>query len=340
MQEPQHIPRPHRQTSSAVAPAQMTGLVWDVERLRIATKAAGIALWAWNVDTDRLELDERGHVLWGVPNTGNITFEILSARIHPEDLDRVRAAFAATRDMLGDYETDFRILVDHQIRWISARGRGDDEGIIGRVMYGVFIDVTARKKAEEAREMIAGEMNHRVKNILAITSALTAISSRSTTTKEEMAKDLRLRIVALSKAHDMVRPDLNQGRKAALLGDLLVTLLQPYSVKNSDAIQISAPELLVGDKSATTLALVVHELATNSIKYGALSSVDGVLEIKCSAEDGEVEIVWTENGGPLTSKPSGGTGFGTKLVVSSLSDSLAARSRRFGHRLVRSSTSR
>jgi PAS domain-containing protein len=126
----------------------MTGLVWDVDKLRIATDAAGIALWSWNVDTDQLELDERGHVLWAVPNNGTITFETLSSRIHPEDLDRVRAAFAATRDMLGAYETDFRILCDGKVRWISARGRGSDQGIVGRIMYGVFIDVTERKKAE------------------------------------------------------------------------------------------------------------------------------------------------------------------------------------------------
>ena len=94
---------------------------------------------------------------------GIITFEILSARIHPEDLDRVRAAFEATRNIRGNYETDFRILHDGKIRWISARGRGDDQGIVGRIMYGVFIDVTERKKAEETREMLAGEMDHRVK---------------------------------------------------------------------------------------------------------------------------------------------------------------------------------
>ena len=302
----------------------MSGLVWDVGKLRIATEAAGIALWSWNVDTDQLELDERGHILWGVPNTGNITFEILSARIHPEDLDRVRAAFAATREMLGAYETDFRILHNGKVRWISARGRGDDQGIVGRIMYGVFIDVTERKKAEEAREMIAGEMNHRVKNIFAITSALTTISSRSTTTKDEMVKDLRQRIVALSKAHGMVRPDHSQQHKAAPLGDLLGTLLEPYSNthSNSERVHISTPKVLVGEKSATALALVVHELATNSIKYGALSSAKGTIEIKCSAESGKVEIVWTESGGPRTSKPPGQSGFGTKLVVSSLADQL------------------
>lgn len=302
----------------------MTGLVWDVDKLRMATDAAGVALWSWNVDTDRLELDERGRALWGVPDNEATTFEALSARIHPEDLDRVRAAFASTRDIKGNYETDFRILNDGKVRWISSRGRGDDQGIVGRIMYGVFIDVTERKKAEEAREMLAGEMNHRVKNIFAITSALTTISSRSTTTKDEMVKDLRQRIVALSKAHDMVRPDPSQQHKAARLGDLLATLLEPYSNthSNSERVHISTPEILVGEKSATALALVVHELATNSIKYGALSSAKGTLDIKCTAEGGEVEIVWTESGGPPTSKPSGRSGFGTKLVVSSLSDQL------------------
>ena len=301
----------------------MTGMVWDTDKLRMATDAAGIALWSWNVDTDRLELDERGHLLWGVPNTGTITFEILSARIHPEDLDRVRAAFAATRDMLGAYETDFRILQDGKVRWISARGRGDDQGIVGRIMYGVFIDVTERKKAEEAREMLAGEMNHRVKNLFAITSALTTISARSTTTKDDMAKDLRQRIFALAKAHDMVRPDSSQQKKAAKLGDLLVVLLEPYAyVHNTRRVQISSPEVLVGEKSATALALVVHELATNSIKYGALSNETGELDVKCKSSDGEVEIVWSESGGPSTSKPSGRSGFGTKLVLSSLSDQL------------------
>ncbi len=238
----------------------MTGLVWDVERLRIATEAAGVALWSWNVDTDRLELDERGRVLWGVPNSGTITFEILSSRIHPEDLDRVRASFAATRDMLGAYETDFRILHGMTVRWISARGRGDDQGIVGRIMYGVFIDVTERKKAEEAREMLAGEMNHRVKNLFAITSALTTISARSTTTKDEMVKDLRQRIFALSKAHDMVRPDSSQKQKAAELGVSLVTLLEPYAntPSKTERVHISTPRVrelwLTSRLRAATLA--------------------------------------------------------------------------------------
>ena len=140
-------------------------------------------------------MDERAHGLWGVAS-GAVTFEDLSARIHPEDLDRVRAAFAATREIAGVYEVDFRILHTNEVRWVSARGRGDDQGIVGRMMFGVFLDVSERKLAEEAREMLAGEMGHRVKNLFAIATAFTAISARSTATTTEMSRDLTQRLTA------------------------------------------------------------------------------------------------------------------------------------------------
>jgi len=190
--------------------------VWDTNRLRIATDAAGVALWSWNVDTDQIDMDARAHSLWGVP-PGAVTFEDLSAHIHPEDLDRVRAAFAATRDVMGAYEVDFRILHTNEVRWVSARGRGDDQGIVGRIMFGVFLDVTERKLAEEAREMLASEMGHRVKNLFAIASALTRISERSTTTSAAMSHDLTQRLTALSLAHDLARPVLSEPKKAARL---------------------------------------------------------------------------------------------------------------------------
>ena len=125
-------------------------------------------------------MDERAYDLWGLPAKDQITFEELSARIHPADLDKVRAAFTSTRELAGAYETDFRILHGNEVRWVSARGRGDDQGIVGRIMFGVYLDVTVRKLAEEAREMIAGEMQHRIKNLFSLASALTAIASRAT----------------------------------------------------------------------------------------------------------------------------------------------------------------
>lgn len=297
--------------------------VWDTTRLRIATHAAGVALWSWNVDTDEIALDEHAQGLWGV-DSGSVTFEGLSARIHPEDLDRVRAAFAATREILGAYEIDFRILHDGEVRWVSARGRGDDEGIVGRIMFGVFLDVTGRKLAEEAREMLAAEMGHRVKNLFAIASALTAISARSTMTTTEMARDLIQRLTALSRAHDLARPFLNEPRKATLLGDLLAALLAPYDDEGAigDRVRVSVPELLVGEASATTLALIVHELATNAIKYGALSKPAGTVDVSCTAHDDAVVIVWTETGGPPVEASNRPSGFGNQLVTRSISGQL------------------
>jgi PAS domain-containing protein len=87
--------------------------VWDEGHLRLAIAAAGVALWSWNVDTDRFTMDERAFELWGVPLSEYVTFDDLSAHVHPADRDRVKAAFAATRAIVGAYEIDFRIMIGH-----------------------------------------------------------------------------------------------------------------------------------------------------------------------------------------------------------------------------------
>ena len=299
--------------------------VWDEGHLRIAADAAGVSLWSWNVDTDEVAMDRRAFALWAVPLGSQVTFEDLSRRIHPHDLDRVKNAFARTRDVLGTYDIDFRILHGEDVRWISARGQGEDRGIVERVMFGVFLDVTERRMAEEARELLAGEMSHRVKNLFAIASALTAIAARSAATTTEMARDLTQRLTALGHAHDLVRPIPGQaGDKAALLGDLFAVLLAPYGDGASvgERIRISVPELRVGETAATTLALVVHELATSSIKYGALSQGRGTLDIACTAGGDEIVVTWTERGGPRPVEPSGPGGYGSRLIAQTMSGQL------------------
>src|SRR6478736_2138541 len=211
---------------------ELTMPVWHEKHLRAATRAAGVALWSWNVDTDAITMDERAYDLWEVSkDEQKITFEILSRNIHPADLERVRSAFAATRAVIGAYEIDFRVLSGSDIRWISARGQGNDADISDRVMFGIFLDVTQRKQAEEASALLAGEMSHRVKNLLQIASALTQITSRSTTTKEEMAHELTNRLMALGRAQELVRPVPGRAHEAALLGDLISILLAPYDEK-------------------------------------------------------------------------------------------------------------
>ncbi len=296
---------------------------WEAKQLRRAIDAAGVALWAWNVDDDRLTMDDRAFELWDVPRSDTVTFEELSSHIHPADRDRVRAAFAATRAVVGDYEIDFRIMVGKEVRWISARGQGDDADIVDRVMFGIFLDVSGRKQAEEGHELLAGEMSHRVKNLLAIASGLTQITSRSTATAAEMASELTQRLTALGRAHDLVRPLPGSEGKAALLGDLLTVLLAPYDDLGafSGRIRVAVPRMGVGEATATTLALVVHELATNSLKYGAFSSETGTIDISCLSEDPDVVLSWAERGGPPVVEP-GNRGFGSKLITRGMSAQL------------------
>jgi two-component sensor histidine kinase len=299
--------------------------VWNEKQLRAATSAAGVALWSWNVDTDAITMDEHAYDLWEVSkDERKITFEILSRNIHPADLERVRSAFAATRAVVGPYEIDFRIRSGMDIRWISARGQGDDADIAGRVMFGIFLDVTQRKQAEEANELLAGEMSHRVKNLLHIATALTQITGRSAATKEDMAHELTERLMALGRAQELVRPMPGQKAEAALLGDLISVLLAPYDEKEASVrIRVSVPKMNVGETSSTALALVIHELATNSAKYGALSQSSGTLDVSCNAhDDDDLIVMWTERGGPPVVAPEALGGFGSKLMHRSMSAQL------------------
>lgn len=300
-------------------------LLWEHKNLVRAIEAAGVTLWSWNVDTDALAMDDHSYDLWGIDRGIDVNFEDLSARIHPADRDRVRAAFTATRSIIGAYEIDFRIMNGDELKWISARGQGDDAGMVQRIMFGIFIDVTGRKQAEEGRELLAGEMSHRVKNLLAIASGLTHITSRSTKTVEDMARELTQRLTALGRAHDLVRPVPGQTEApAALLGDLLTVLLAPYDdpAAFSGRIRVSVPRMSVGESATTIFALIVHELATNSLKYGALSVDTGTLDVSCTTQEEAVTVVWTENGGPKVTSPAVLAGYGSRLIDRSVTGQL------------------
>lgn len=289
---------------------------WDPEHLRAAINAAGVGLWSWNVETDRIGLDQRSLDLWDLRGQTVATFRDLSVKIHPKDLDRVRAAFTATRAIVGPYEIDFRILSGDDIRWISARGQGSDADIVHGVLRGVFLDVTLRKRAEESQRLLAGEMSHRVHNLLLVASALAKITAHSTTTTEEMAQDLTDRLMALGRAHDLARPRGGQPVNTVLLADLLAVLLQAYDETDgsSGRIRIAVPRIDMSEAATRTLALMVHELATNSLKYGALSVPTGTLDISGTFAGEEVALVWIERGGPPVVEPAEGLGYGSEMM--------------------------
>ena len=139
-----------------------------------------------------------------------------------------------------------------------------------------------------------------------------------------MAQVLTDRLTALGRAHDLVRPLPGHQGTATLLGDLLTILLAPYEDMGafSGRIRVAVPRMGIAEGPATGLALIVHELATNSVKYGALSVDSGTLDVSGSNDGEVVTISWTERGGPVVEPPNGASGYGSELVRRSLSSHL------------------
>jgi two-component sensor histidine kinase len=191
-------------------------------------------------------------------------------------------------------------------------------------MFGIFLDVTGRKQAEEGSELLAGEMSHRVKNLLAIATGLTELTGRSASSVLQMTGELTERLTALGRAHDLVRPLPGSQGKAALLGDLLSVLLAPYdeTAAFSGRIRVAVPRMGIGEQTASTLAMVIHELATNSVKYGALSRAEGSLEVSGSVEENRIYLTWAETGGPPIVGHPELTGFGSRLIARIVSSQL------------------
>ena len=207
--------------------------------------------------------------------------------------------------------------------WIAARGRGADDGILGRVMHGIFLDVTGRKQLRGHRTAGGGNESPGQEPV-SHSHGADPDDRTLANSVEDMARDLTQRLTSLGRAHDFVRPLPNEQGKAALLGDLLSILLAPYdeTAAFSGRIRVSVARMGVGEKAATALAMVIHELATNSVKYGSLSVETGFLDVSSKMEDECILVTWTETGGPQIFEARSLKGFGSKLIARSVSGQL------------------
>jgi PAS domain S-box-containing protein len=190
-------------------------------------------------------------------------------------------------------------------------------------------DITERKRAQEQQRLLMRELNHRVKNLFAITGALVSLSARSAKTTQDLAQAIRGRIDALARAHQLTVPDLAEGagapRQTVGLNELLCAICAPYEDKQApQRITFAGPEVAIGGHAVTSVSLFVHELATNAAKYGALSSPAGCVAVAWSINNGEFRMLWTESGGPALNGPPDEEGFGTVLARRSIRDQLGA----------------
>lgn len=202
----------------------------------------------------------------------------------------------------------------------------DDQGAV--VGVGVVAeDVSAAKEAEHARDLLSRELSHRIKNLFAVVSSLIRLSAQGNATAQAFAKTVRGRIEALGRAHDYIRPhEGGHGFEAGgsrTLHTLLEAVLAPYrDGPDGERIRIHGFDPPIGPGAATAFALACHEFATNAVKYGALSTLEGFIVIECRAEGEVFELVWSERGGPQINRPPEREGFGATLARRSVAGDL------------------
>jgi PAS domain S-box-containing protein len=248
--------------------------------------------------------DGDGHGLWDA--------------LHPEEVEAHRRRWQEALRTGEGYEAEARLrAADGRYHWFKVKTTPIRDGG-GPVQHwlGTCTDIDAQKTATEARQALAREMSHRVKNLFAVASGLVSMTARSAKTPKDMADALRGRLGALSRAHELVRSALggDEGAsEATTLENLVQSVLSPYAT-GGDRLQVAGPPVPVGTNTVTNLALVLHELAANAAKYGSLSDSQGRLAIRWEIEGDEVRLAWDETGGPALAGAPGAEGFGSQLA--------------------------
>jgi PAS domain S-box-containing protein len=286
-------------------------------RLEVAVEATGLGFWEWNPRTNVLNWSDRNKAIFGFPPEAPVTIDAYLATIHPDDIERCRATYleARDRDGGGDFEMHYRaVMPNGQLRWIHTRGRvlADEEGATSVV--GTTVDNTDRHEAEERRSLVMGELAHRAKNGLQVMMAIVSETARSADGVKGFETVLLARLDAMAQAQDLVTAS---GGRPVQVSDLAERALTPFGLARFD-MELQIADLTVLGDVAAGLALLLHEMATNAVKYGALSRPEG--RISLQAEDagpGLAALHWRERGGPLV-EPSNRRGFGSRLLQAAL----------------------
>lgn len=233
---------------------------------------------------------------------------------HEDDYNAWHAQWGKAREDVTPYRQEFRMRdKDGGYRWMIARAEPatDHAGKLLR-WYGSATDIDDAHRELEDQNLVSSELAHRIKNIFAVIAGLVTLRTRGNDALRDFGEELNATIRALGRAQDFVRPVDNE-KGEELLG-LIEVLMQPYMTSDGRRVRVEGEPVPIGAKSATPLALIIHELATNAAKYGALSEDGGRVEIALSRESDEVVLTWREQGGPPVSAPTS-EGFGTRLVT-------------------------
>jgi two-component sensor histidine kinase len=288
-------------------------------QLKLALDAAEMGVWECTVEDGRfvnLKEDERAMRLLSRDPQEAVDFDGFSSRVHPDDRAALGTSARKALDPDGDgiLDVEYRMLErpGFPAHWIRARAQAVSEN--GKVRFiGTVRDITSRKDAIARQEMLSGELHHRIKNLMAMISAIASQTLRGEDISERRDR-FTARLAALGQAQSMLVSGMSE---SASVTDTINQALAPH-VDSEGRASIDGPEFRMTPRQTLSMALTIHELATNAVKYGALSVDSGHVDVSWSltpidASEEILNFVWKETGGPTVTVPST-RGFGSRLI--------------------------
>ena len=276
-------------------------------------RAADMGATYWDIEQDQLYLSERAAAILGTRAglIGARKGERLFNFTHPEDLEWVRGTILGSVQSGDSYKIEHRAFrVDTgALTWLLSAGTPvrNNKGEVVRLL-GVLQDITARKAAEARREMLVAELDHRVKNVLASVQSMALQSARRAPSLEGFLKTFSGRLKAMASAHTLLTATRWRGAEVRHIVNAELGGLAPSQTR------WDGPDAALTPRATNALALALHELATNALKFGALSSDSGRVDVRWGRNSaGGIDLDWIETGGPPTSLPSR-QGFGSALL--------------------------
>ncbi len=301
-------------------------LVREEARRSVALEAAGLASWVWDANSDIVECDDLLPILLNLPSSSRITARRIFSVIDRRDVGQAERWFRSDLKEGDEFAGEYRVKGADPTRWLASRGRVIERDGEGRpsLIFGVNYDISEAKAGHERQRLLLRELNHRVKNTLATVQALASQTVRHARDPNEFLEAFSSRLHALGLAHGLLSDHEWRGIR---IGELVRREVKPFDDIDSPRIQITGEDVLLSPDQALGLGLILHELASNAMKYGSLSVSEGIVRLgwQVDGRPGKrfLTIDWVESGGPAVNTPNR-TGFGTILIRRSLSKVLSS----------------
>jgi PAS domain S-box-containing protein len=286
------------------------------ERLRSLALAAGqMGSWEWSIARGSVTWDQGQCEIFGVdPHAFVPTLASVQPLINTEDFELLVRAFRKVTKETNTFQTEFRVRrPTGEVRWCAGTAAAIFNEA-GRLIWlsGVTTDITERKRAEERQILLAEEVDHRARNVVAVVQSIMRLTRAESI--DEYIGALDGRIGALSNAHRLLASSRWEGADLTRLAE---EEFAPYRAAGNERVSTSGPVILLPPATAQTIALALHELATNAAKYGALSNNPGHVDLTWRIDSGKLEIVWIESGGPKISAPTR-RGYGSRAIIAGI----------------------